>query len=100
MIMEGKFNMSDGFHPVGINNLENQKIAGQENTAYDHLYAEALDMRERAKELLIELTDKIDQISAWDIIQNLDSAINNGNIEQLKQVMEESSEILGYLEVM
>jgi len=85
---------------VGINNWEKRKFAGPENTAYDLLYEKALEMRERAKDLLIELTDKIDLISAWDIIQTLDKAINSGSLEQLNQALEETSEILGYLKVM
>lgn len=48
----------------------------------------------------MEPTDKNDQISAWDIVQTLDKAINNGNVERLKHAIEETSEMLGYLEAM
>lgn len=83
------------------NRPEEWEPIGQGSSPYEALLEEALELRERAEELMSELIDKNDQLSAWDVIETLDKAMQGrDNIDLLKRVIDESTETVNDLELM
>lgn len=73
----------------------------QERSEYQLLVEEAMEMRESASEMMDELTDKNDKLSAWSIIETLDKAMGNGrDANLLKRAIDEVREELKDLECM
>lgn len=73
----------------------------QERSEYQLFVEEAMEMRESASEMMDELMDKNDKLSAWNIIETLDKAMENGrDANLLKRAIDEVREELKDLECM